>query len=976
MHTRQTRFGCPNATIGIHKPFPKASPIKWVLAVFLAMACGAAGIARAASASDQATEPPANREQAGLAERFNQPPAESRIIKIIHSWPDAAVAQGALIRSLGAQGFGGVVCNVSFTDYLESEEKWQAFKRAVALAKEAGMSLWLYDEKGYPSGAAGGIVLRDHPEWEARGLLIADKESDSGSVALDLPPGKPFLIAAFPVANDRIELKGLVDLAPQVHEGKLSWQAPAGRWRVMAITESRLYDGTHASMSLGDKLPYVNLLQAEPTARFLEVTHQRYAAHLGSDLGKSFVSTFTDEPSLMSMFLRPMPYRVLPWSPEFPVEFQRRRGHAVQPLIPALIADAGPEGERARYDFWLTVGELVAENYFGQIQKWCAAHHVLSGGHLLMEENIVTHVPLYGDFFRCLRRLDAPSIDCLTSLPSEVPWFIARQASSAAELEGKTVVMCETSDHSQRYRPSGDKRPVRNVSEAEIRGTCNRLIVSGVNAITSYYSFTALTDEQLRRLNEWVGRCCCLLKGGHQVADIALLYPIESVWPRFTPARNWANDSPSAGRIETTYRAAGDSLFNSQRDFTYVDGRALAEARAVGGQLQHGDLHWRVIVLPCADTLPLAAWENLARLVRGGGAVVALGALPRNSEAEFPSPRVQALAREIFGEPTNEPRVSRNGAGGVGIFLATGSEGLLPHVLDGLLEPDLKVTRARSGDVEPKEPTLNAKKSSRGSAPLRLTHRRVAGQEVYFVINDGSEPWLGAISLGANGPGERWNPATGQMNPVTSGEELTLNLEPYGGMLFRFASARPLKRFDVQAGVLPHLVPRNLPAVKPVVVGGEFVRQELAPDQVHSREDRPAWQATGTLTKGQVDTFLFMRLMYPQLLDLSAADCLVLESWTPDGQRSPVQLLVILQDKNGGDFLASTGRSLGTAGHNLTYVPFSQFQLAGWSSGKNPHLDLSRVAEVRLGWGGYLGSEGERVQFSVALPRAAGEIPP
>ena len=31
--------------------------------------------------------------------------------------------------------------------------------------------------------------------------------------------------------------------------------------------------------------------------------------------------------------------------------------------------------------------------------------NVASGGHLLMEETISAHVPLYGDFFRCARRL-------------------------------------------------------------------------------------------------------------------------------------------------------------------------------------------------------------------------------------------------------------------------------------------------------------------------------------------------------------------------------------------------------------------------------------------------------------------------------------------------------------------------------------------------------------------------------------------
>ena len=45
---------------------------------------------------------------------------------------------------------------------------------------------------------------------------------------------------------------------------------------------------------------------------------------------------------------------------------------------------ARPPGQGRRYvAVWNTVGELVSENYFGQIQTWCREHNVLSGGHLL-----------------------------------------------------------------------------------------------------------------------------------------------------------------------------------------------------------------------------------------------------------------------------------------------------------------------------------------------------------------------------------------------------------------------------------------------------------------------------------------------------------------------------------------------------------------------------------------------------------------
>ena len=888
---------------------------------------------------------------ANFQNRFRNPPAESRILKIIHSWPDDAGEQDRLIRALTNQGFGGVVCNVSFTDYLESDARWQAFVRAVAAAKQAGFALWLYDEKGYPSGSAGGLVLRDHPEWEARGLLIADATSESGTVSVEMPPGRLCVAAAFPVRDDQIKLKEAKDITAEVRDGKLDWKTPPGRWRVMAITESRLFEGTHASLSLADHIPYPNLLQAEPTARFLELTHQRYAQHLGTNLGRFLISTFTDEPSLMSLFLKPMPYRVLPWSPEFPAVFKKRRGYALEPMIPALVADAGAEGSKVRYDYWQTVGELVAASYFGQIQRWCAGHQVLSGGHLLMEENLVNQVPLYGDFFQCLRRLDAPGIDCLTSIPDQVPWFIARMASSAAELEGKTVTMCETSDHSQRYRPAGDQRPIRKVTPEEIRGTCNRLIVAGIDTITSYYSFDGLSDEQLRELNLWVGRCCASLKGGHQVADIAVLYPIQSIWPRFTPARHYAHDSPAAAEVENLYHEVSEGLFATGRDFTYVDARALVEAKVERGALVHGKLRWRVVILPGGDTLPQKAWENLQKFVRSSGILVSVGTLPANSEAEFPAPRVRAFAAEAFGAPTGKPQFQANSEGGAGIFLPAGSSSLLPMVINRILAPDIGVP-------------------SKGS-PIRATHRQIDGREVFFLINDSAKPFNDRITLAALGAGEQCDPATGEIQSVPAGSAIPLNLPAYGGAIFRFQTALPPQLRKLDHDLLPNLEFRDLPPVSPLIARGEFVRENWAPEATTSSTTNNTWRVTATLTKSQVDTHLFVRFPFPNSIDISEADSLVVDTWVPAGQHTPTQLLVILHEKNGADYLASTGRMLGAPGYSQTFVPLTRFQLAGWSNDPNGHLDLESIAEIRIGWGGYFGTERETVQFSLSSPRTA-----
>jgi len=881
-----------------------------------------------------------------LAERFADPPAGARILKIVHALPDTPEAQGGGIRQLISQGFGGMATNVSFEGYVESEEKWEAFISGVTQAKEAGMSLWLYDELGYPSGTAGGITLRDHPEWEAQGLFIAEATSTGDTVTLQLPPGKLMSATAFPTKEGDIDPARAVDLAANVRDGVLTWQPAEGAWHVMAITQDRLFEGTHAAVSLHDNKPYINLLMAEPTARFLEVTHDEYARHLGDDLGEWFVSTFTDEPSLMSRFFKPMPYRVLPWSPGFAGEFQERRGYDIEPLIPTLVAHSAG-CEKTRYDFWLTVAELVSENYFGQIQDWCREHNFASGGHLLLEEPIADHVPFYGDLMRCTRRLDAPSIDCLTSIPAEVPWHVARMAASAGELNGTSVTMCETSDHSQRYRPAGDTRPVRVVTEDEIRGTCNRLMLGGINTITSYYSFDGLDTQQMRRLNDWIGRCCTMLRGGRQVTELAVLYPVESIWPRFRPAKQGSTDSPEAIRVQTVFNTVSQSLFQAARDFTYIDSETIAGARVQDGRLGHRDLSWGVILLPCADTLPLAAWQRSREFWQQGGVIISLDSLPANTDTEFPSPDVQDIARELFGAGEGA-RVETNAAGGAGVFLPEGSATLLPTVLDSLVEPDI-----RASDAE---------------APIRVTHRRIDDHDIFFVINDSGEGFEDTLSVCADGPGELWDPASGEMTPLPAGGEVPVSLDAYGGVFLRYAAARMPRRLTMAEGRLPGLALSDLPLPAPGIGKGEFVEAELTTEE---RDDSVAWRATGTLTKSDVDTFLFLAFQCEEPVDLSNAECLVVTSEVPEGQETNARLLIILTDADGRQYVVDTGRALGAPGVRTHFVPLSSFQRAGWVEAPDGELDLKAITGISIGWGGYFGQEGETIELTLLPTQVA-----
>ncbi|MCC6444236.1 MAG: hypothetical protein IT210_12380, partial [Armatimonadetes bacterium] len=883
---------------------------------------------------------------------FRNPPPDRRILQIIHNWPADAAGQDSLIRTLKARGFGGVVCNVHFNDYLKSEAMWESFRQAVRRAKEAGLTLWLYDEQGYPSAAAGGLTLEGHPEWEALGLYVVESEDEE----ISLPPGTVRAAWACPMDKGKVALGKAVDIRKAVQGQTLRWPSPSGPWRRFVYMEAPLYKGTHAEGNLFVKRPYPNLMQKEPTARFIALTHQAYADRFPG-LKEDFDAVFTDEPSLMNVFLTPQPYPALPWSPDFAGEFQKRRGYDILPKLPALTAEAGPETGRVRCDFWRTVGELVAENYFGQIQEWSRAHGIASTGHHLWEETLDYHVGFYGDFFASARRYDIPGIDCLTSDPPTVPWQIAKMLGSVADLTGSSKTMSETSDHSQRYRPPGDSRPVQPVSPAQIKGTCNRLYVAGINTTTSYYSWDDLTDAAIADINAFVGRTGLMLSGTKHRCDIAVYYPIESCWAYFTPASHLATRSQEVQRIGRVFQDVSERLFRAGRDFDYVDGKALAESRVDGNAFTVRE-RYRLLILPQTDTLPLDAWEKAAAFARSGGAVVAVGRLPANSLSQFPDRAIRAAAREIFGnirEGASAPTMRRNENGGVGVYLPAGQEAILPAVLDALLEPDISIP---------------------AGSPIRASHRRLAGGEAYYLINDSPDPLDQKVSLCGQGQAQLWNPEDGSQADLPAEAEgdrsaVRMKLPPYGAAFILFKECRIPLRYSPEK--LPMLSLSRLPLAKMV---GKPSRKALGPEHVRitQREDASLkrgkdapLRVEAVLQQGGVDSWCFVNIAFPEPSDLSKAKGFRIATWVPEGQEDcRADLLVILRDAEGGEFLASAARPLVRPGWQTSIVWLESFARAGWSQGGGSQPVMSRIEHINIGWGGYIGQKNERITFALA----------
>jgi len=537
---------------------------------------------------------------------FRSPPAEFRPLQIIHGFDNLGSDTETIrkrLQELRALGIGGLVVNVSFRDYLRSEEQWRLFLDGLKIAEELGFVLWLYDEEGYPSGAAGGLVLERNSDFEAIGLvrLVGD-------------------------------------------DGKVRYEV------------RRMFEGTHCTENVYKKRRYINILNPEAVRTFIALTHNEYAKRI-PDIGKRIRAIFTDEPSLMTTYIRPPEGALpaIPWVEDLPNEFRRRKGYDLMPHLESLFQDVG-DYRRIRCDFYDVIAHLVAERYFGQIQDWCLRHGIASSGHLLAEEKLLWHAMYYGDLLACLRRMDIPGIDMLTSDPRTIvvgPFFIVpKLASSAAHLEGRTEVMSETSDFMQRMGIMGQKR---RAWLSEMKATAAIQFLLGINTITSYYSHP-FGDQQKRADYEhyctYVGRLGVMLKGAQHICDVAVLYPIAGIWANFYPtalSMYQPHPSKSLNEIDEQFLHLYRLLLQNQIDYDIVDERAIWEAKVEQGRFKIAGETYRALIVPSTDAIRLPTLKKIAELKRQGVLVVAIGEIPKFAASRNEdSKQVKKLARQIF----------------------------------------------------------------------------------------------------------------------------------------------------------------------------------------------------------------------------------------------------------------------------------------------------------------------------------------
>jgi hypothetical protein len=728
-------------------------------------------------------------------------------------------------------------------EYYLSETYFDRFKSALEICRRLGLKVILYDEYNWPSGQAGGRVLKGglvgsrqvppNPEYIAKHLAMVEVNVGTGSQGESpwtVPEGK--LVGVIAAQSDK---NGLVrstfrNLTSEVSAGSLKWKVPEGNWRLMFFMQrdSPPSEGPGTAGEVSPCCP--DLMNPAAVDKFISVTHGEYYRRFPEYFGTTITGIFTDEPGFLNNRIDGVFPNTVPWTEALPAFFERKKGYSLVDSLPLVWVGESEANAKVRTDFWDALSTLYMETYFGKIQDWCQAHKIESIGHVL-EDTLRFHRTFEGgDYFKTMRYMSRGGVDQIGS--RNFGLINPKLASSAAVLFGLPHALSET------FGAYG-----WGLTLEQMKAIINMHAASGIDTEilhAFFYSiegqrkqdspadlfYHQLWRDQFHGFVEDASRTLYLADRGRQVTDVAIFYPATAIMTE----GGLMNFVPLA-KMEEYFLSASVAIRGGQHDFNYVDELALAGNRDLkvpvsrsGTGLNVNGHTYSVIVLPAVPAISGAAASTLEKFYQSGGKIIALGVLPARA-TDGQSRLVHSFLRSVFGTEEAIPtqRIAlRNQSAGRAIFVPipnmVSDEELAKISPMALATAPTSIHRGHELDFsQPWVQQLLEAVSQTARSDMRIVllhpsiaflHKRGGGKDWYLLSNDSEKSVSDDFTFSSSGAPSLWDPETGTIReaPVfrlDSGRTtISLKLLPYSAVAVVFnseksAEARPhLTRSD------------------------------------------------------------------------------------------------------------------------------------------------------------------------------------
>lgn len=595
---------------------------------------------------------------------------------------------------------------------------------------------------------------------------------------------KLLAVVAGRVVENVLQENSLVVLTEFLKNRRITWEVPAGQWRLMAFWLKR-NDHDHA------------------VDHFSTKAMQNYCNYLGGEFSKTFGKEFgkTVESMFIDSFELPNSASGIYWSDDLLEKFKDYKGYDLTSYLPAIWWTVGEISPKIRYDVNDFLHHIGLEVFYKEFVGWCNRN------------NLKARIQTYGfttDNIESAGRTDIPELEITPGEKDAVEWFDTRigpkkYVSSGAHLYGRDVVSVEayTFIHWERYRATLEE--VKIASDGFLRAGATKFYNVG-------FSFSPEKELAPSRklpwavdispgniwwdyyplLAEYIARSSYLLRQGDFVADIAVYSPLANQWTRdVLNARKWTREFDWGG--------LGDLLMSNGYDFDLLNDDILKyTAKIEEGMIKIQGITYKILILPNIQSLPLETLKFIQAYVKAGGVVLALEQVPdfatgfKNHQRN--DDQVKKIVNEMFKEPFAEDEVGT-------VRYGNGKTHFIKMVLDrsiwwdrrsSTLDPFLNTIRRH---ILPDMAIDFAYEGIRKNKGLSFLHRRTSNSDIYFVSNlqDRASDLPLTFRVKDKQPWQ-WDPYTGKISPIfiyeetATGIKVPLSLKPYESTIIVFES--------------------------------------------------------------------------------------------------------------------------------------------------------------------------------------------
>jgi hypothetical protein len=474
----------------------------------------------------------------------------------------------------------------------------------VSQARGLGMNADMALETGWCFG--GPTVTRD----EANAMVVEKTFDVAGGSAFEqsFPTNTIQALMAFGTNDAKIDLMNKLGA-----DGKLQWTAPAGSWRVYAV--SQRFSGQNVKRPApGGAGPMLNPFYPKAMSDYLKRFENAFDSYSGPKPNAVFQDSYEYQCN---------------WSPDFFAQFERLRGYKLQTKLPALFGNASSDEEaRVKSDYRETVSDLMADTTDPMWMDWAHRHGFVVS--YQAHGAPANWLDLYGD-------ADIPETEMfhLDRNP-----LVSKFASSAAHVQGHPLTGAETGTWLTEHFTE---------TLAELKYLDDDMFISGINHIFYHgccYSpasaawpgwlFYASTEMNPRNsiwhdvpaLNAYAARCQSVLQSGKPDNDLLVYWPISDLWNTPDGALPTMTVSVTAWFTGQPVGVTASNLWNSGYAFDYISDKQLKSAKEDDGKIRLPGGEYQTILVPPCQLMPVETLAKLVKLAHNGATVIFENALP------------------------------------------------------------------------------------------------------------------------------------------------------------------------------------------------------------------------------------------------------------------------------------------------------------------------------------------------------------